>query len=489
MADNQNNNPAPQQTPRAAAPQSAPTPRPKPTAMVSEITSVARENVNTAEPIAQISENVAPENTANVNETPTYDTLSVNEQQDYLNILEEKNKRGLLSVDEQAVYDKAQKDQKKKDDKNIGDVGSKDGDENNDPDPEKKGPFKEKDVIKYMYEDWLLEGANWLWSRTAAKIDKGFYWAERKLLERQREKKIEQTKTYETETRYKQIKEHALSSGQANANLIDKHQNEQLKNLKLIEEGRLNEAKVSDSTKFLLANMDEKEKKQFFKIAEQGLKNFYENMAIAERFATNYALAGMTLDLAKDKDYYLGKDLKTEFNQQKANAMQLFARRIDMETVAGRNPTTLAAHLFNQSQNAVKEAQKTISKRQFTEKNNDPRGNLAVEVVALSDEMKKVATPQPGQKRSLYEAAVADMNFDKGSSASLEEINRAFAANLVQKDQNNERRDRVALLKQKLGLTHENIDAFTKIHQAPKHQAEKADFNHRMAETLAGMDR
>ena len=201
MADNQNTNPTPQQTPRPAAPQPAPAPRPEPTATVSEIKPVARENANTAEPIAQVSENNGSENTANVNETPTYDTLSVNEQQDYLNILEEKNKRGLLSVDEQAVYNKAKEEQNKKGDKKIADAGSKDGDENQDPDPEKKGPFKEKDVIKYMYEDWLLEGANWLWTKTAAKLDKGYYWAQRKMLERMREKQIEKGKTYETATR------------------------------------------------------------------------------------------------------------------------------------------------------------------------------------------------------------------------------------------------------------------------------------------------
>ena len=338
-----------------------------------------------------------------------------------------------------------------------------------------------------MYEDWLLEGANWLWTKTAAKLDKGYYWAQRKMLERMREKQIEKGKTYETETRYNQIEDHALSSGQANSDLIDKHQEEQLKNLKLIKEGKLNEAKVSDSTKVLLANMDEKEKQQFFKVAEQGIKNFYENMAIAEQFASNYARAGMTLDLAKDKDYYQGKDLKAEFDKQKAHAMQLFARRMDMEAANGGNPAKLAAKLFNSSQSAVKEAQKTMSKRKLTERDKKPRGDLAVEVVALSDELKKVATPEPGQKRGLYEAAVADMDFDKGSSASMEEVNRAFAANLVQKDQNNERRDRVALLKQKLGLTDENIDTFTKIYKDKRHQVENIERNQRMADSLSGV--
>lgn len=476
MADNQNTNPTPQQTPR-----------PESTATVSEVKPVARENANAAESIAQVSESNGPKNTANVNETPTYDTLSVSEQQDYLNILEEKNKRGLLSVDEKKILNEA--NDKKNTDKNIGDIGSKDGDENQDPDPEKKGPFKEKDVIQYMYEDWLLAGANWLWEKAAAKIDKGFYWAERKMLKRMREKQIKKGKTYETETRYKQMENHALSSGQANSDLIDKHQEEQLKNLKLIKEGKLNEAKVSDSTKVLLANMDEKEKRQFFKIAEQGVKNFYENMALAEQFASNYARAGMTLDLAKDKDYYQGKNLTAEFDKQKAQAMQLFARRMDMEAANGGNPTKLAAELFNNSQSAVKEAQKNMSKRKFTERDKKPRGNLTVEVVALNDELQKVATPKPGQKRGLYEAAVADMDFDKGSSASMEEVNRSFAANLVRKDQNNERRDRVALLKQKLGLTDENIDIFTKIHKDKRQQVEKAEFNHRMAETFAGMDR
>ena len=54
------------------------------------------------------------------------------------------------------------------------------------------------------------------------------------------------------------------------------------------------------------------------------------------------------------------------------------------------------------------------------------------------------------------------MDFDKGSSASMEEVTRAFAANLVQKEQNNERHDRVDLLKQQLGLTDETLDTLHK---------------------------
>ena len=54
MADNQNTNPTPQQTPRTDAPQPAPAPRPEPTAMVSEIKPVARENANTAESLRSV---------------------------------------------------------------------------------------------------------------------------------------------------------------------------------------------------------------------------------------------------------------------------------------------------------------------------------------------------------------------------------------------------------------------------------------------------
>ena len=485
MADNQNTPQPTTQTPiTPQRPEARPRTEPEPTARISEVS--PQQQQNSDENTATVSENNGSENTATISENTSFDTLSVSEQQDYLNILEEKNKRGLLSVSEKAILDGENKKKNETTDKKIGDFGAKEGDENQDPDPEKNGPFKEKDVIKYMYEDWLLAGANWLWCKSAAKIDKGFYWAQKKVLDRIAEKRLENNRTYDTEARHEQIAKQAISKGQANMDAVQKHEDAQLQNLRLLKEGKYNEAKVSDTTKVLLQNMSDKEKEQFFKISEQGIKNFYNNVRMAEQFASNYAQAGMTLDLAGNKDYYQGKNLNTEFDKQKAHAMQLFARRMDEAAKRGEDPMKVAAKLFNMSKDALDASNKTIEKGKFAEKGKKPNGDLSKYVVKMSDELKTVATPAQGQKRGMYEAAVADMNFDKGANLTQEQLNQSFAAILIQKDQNNQNRSRVALLKQKLGLTTENMDEFTRIYNRTQDQIRTTERNQRMADTLSG---
>ena len=466
-------------------PEPQPRPEPKPTPKIDKAAPSGQQN--TDDPTATFSENSGAENTAQVNQDVSFDSLSVSEQQDYLTILEEKNKRGLLSVSEKAVLDNNKNNNKTTDKRRVGDFGARDGDENEDPDPEKKGPFKEKDVIKYMYEDWLLEGANWLWCKTAAKLDKGAYWAQQKILERMAEKRLEKNKVYDTEARHEQIAKHAISKGQTNMDAVQKHEDAQLKNLKLLKEGKYTEANVSPTTKFLLKKMDDKEKAQFFKISEQGIKNFYNNIRMAEQFGSNYAQAGMTLDLAQNKDYYQGKNLTEEFEKQKAHAMQLFARKIDEAVKRGEDPMKVAAKLFNMSKEALDASYKTIEKRKFSEKDRNPDSDLAKYVVKISDELKTVATPEKGQKRGMYEAAVEDMNFDKGANLTQEKLNQSFATMLIQKDENAQRRDRVAELKQKLGLTTENMDEFTKIYNRTQKQVKSTERNQYAADTLSGM--
>ena len=479
-----------------AQPQINPEPEQKPApsldesgneAIVSELTA-AQENENTEEleRTAEINENTGAE--AEVNETPNFNDLSVSEQQDYLNILEEKNKQGILSVTEKALLDQAEENKNKSNEK-TGDLGRRNGDENEEPDADKKGPFKEKDVIQYMYEDWLLEGANWCWEQCAKKIDKGFYAAERKLRDRMAEKRREKGKTYETETRHKLMEDHALSSGQGWQDLLDKKEEAQLKNLQLLKEGKYNQANVSPTTKVLFANMDEKEKKDFFKVADQGIKNYYSNIAAIEQIANNYVRAGMTLDLAQNKDYYQGQNINKEFDNQKLHAMKLIARRLDYEIKSGGNPQKLMGKLLNESQSASKLANKTIDKRKFMERNKKPKSGLSSSVLLISDTMKEVNTPEMEQQRGFYETAMMSQNFDQGMERSQEQLNRAFAANLVQKDQNNDRRDRVAQLKQNLGLTNENIDTMSKLANQTRQQANNAEYYRRMHETLAGMNR
>lgn len=423
--------------------------------------------------------------TASVNEggTKNLDTLSVSEKKEYARILKVKEERGLLSVSEkealQALNNANNKDLKKN---NEGDVAQKDGDENEDPDPDKKGPFKEGDIIKYMYEDWLIGGANWLYCKCAVKLEKGYYSAQRLINERRRQKQLEKGRTDSTQDAHNLITDTAIKSGEKNEKLIDNSREKQLENIKLMREGKFDEAKVSPLTKVLMENMDDKERKEYLKVAEHQVNNFYDNMAMAERFAANYARAGMTCDIAKDPDYYKnnpdykdanGNDLNLNqiYELQKKRAMVLFGRTLDREAEKGNDPQKLAAKMFEASEKAVKAGDKTIDKGSYKEKGHDIRVDLAENLVFISDRLKEENTSGP---RGLYESAIVNQNADKAAQDMLSENSQAMGALLYKRDENNGRRDRLADLKQKLGITDENIDALAQIAQTQQANSDRA---------------
>ncbi len=87
-------------------------------------------------------------------------TLTVEQSRGELTLeqLQDKAYRGALTVEE--LETKKNLENKK----NIADVGNQDGDkkkENRQPSNDK---FKDEDVVKYMYEDWFLGGASWLFN-------------------------------------------------------------------------------------------------------------------------------------------------------------------------------------------------------------------------------------------------------------------------------------------------------------------------------------
>ena len=447
------------------------------TASINENTDTQSENSDEEEAnAAEVNETQDNDNAETVNKDINFDTLSVDEQQEYLHILEEKDKRGLLSVSEKAILN----EQTDNNDKYVGDFGTDNRDENEDPDLEKKGPFKEKDVIKYMYEDWLLEGANWLWCKTASKIDKGTYWAQKKILDHIAENRLKKGKTYESEQQYDQMANHAVSLGQANMDSIKKHEEAQLKNLQLLKEGKYDEANVSNLTKLMFKNMDKKEKEQFFKISEQGIKNYYDNFAMAEQFGSNYAQAGMTFDLATDKDFYKGKDIKKEFEQQKAKAMKKFFNLIDAAQKKGKDPRKVATELFEESKKALKASQENMEDRHISELGKKPNKDLAKYITSLSNKLKEAP-----EEQGMYSAALNNKNFDFGIQQTQDNLNKAFVANLDKKANNDEKRAKVNKLKEDLGLTNQNINSteFDRV-QADLRKKER---NQHAADTLSGM--
>lgn len=453
--------PTPTPTP---APTPTPTPEPK-TAVVTEGQTPATANVKESGPV-------------------NLDTLSVSEKKEYRDLLKVKEEQGILSVAEKEAFDKLKDPNAGGDDNNYneGSVTNKDGDENEDPDPEGKGPFKEGDVIKYMYEDWLIGGANWLYQKCAVKLQKGYYTAQRLINERRRKKQLEKGKTDSTQDAHNLITNHACKSGEKSESAIEKHREKQINNIELLKQGKFEEAKkngVSDATIVLMQNMDPKERADYSKVAVHQINNFYDNMAMAERFANNYAHAGMTSDISRNPDFYKdhpeykGKNLNEIFEMQKDRAMKLFSRKLDQEAQKGNDPKKAAIKMFTASEKAVKAADKGIDKKAYQEKGNSINPDLAKQIVFIEETFKPIEKLAPGQKIGLFESANSDFRKDKENTQKLDKISKETAALLYRQDQKDGRRDRVNLFKQKLGITDENADALAKIAEANQIKAKR----------------
>lgn len=77
--------------------------------------------------------------------------------------LKEKKYRGTLTAEQQQQL----KDEKLKDEKKVANLENVDGDvQKNTKREQSKDKFRDEDVIKYMYEDWFLGGASWLFNKT-----------------------------------------------------------------------------------------------------------------------------------------------------------------------------------------------------------------------------------------------------------------------------------------------------------------------------------
>ena len=123
--------------------------------------------------------------TAEAPATPKASSLSLEE-------LQEKQRMGLLTLEEQQAYEQKQNQP------NDGSLKKKSDNDISPTDPKEK-EFKEQDVIAYMYEKWLIAGALWC----AEKVEKYFNYGCHKLRASIQERNAERKAKIQGSTTYK----------------------------------------------------------------------------------------------------------------------------------------------------------------------------------------------------------------------------------------------------------------------------------------------
>ncbi len=128
-----------------------------------------------------------------------------------LTIEDLKNKayQGTLTVEQ------ADQLRKLNDDKKIADMKSLPGDEKRHKREPRQDKFRDEDVIKYMYEDWFLGGASWLFNKAEAYILDTIDWACDKSVERARNRrqKINEMKNEKAKIRINRANDFIQTAG------------------------------------------------------------------------------------------------------------------------------------------------------------------------------------------------------------------------------------------------------------------------------------
>ena len=107
--------------------------------------------------------------------------------------LQEKRRRGLLSVDEQKQLDEAEKNAEGK----TGKVTQREDEDKEPKDPDKES-FKEGDVIDYMYNHWVIDGVMWCDQKSRKYIAYGYDRVRAATLARKAQKQEDYKKTKES---------------------------------------------------------------------------------------------------------------------------------------------------------------------------------------------------------------------------------------------------------------------------------------------------
>ncbi len=361
------------------------------------------------------------------NDTPKTTTVNqdvksttVNQAQKQTTISEKNNGETKVNQEDAKPTD-SESPEKKEDDENEGDISSNNYTPEINPKRKKIEPFKEGDVIQYMFKEWLIAGINWLCEETVYQFDKGYYNREYRRNMRNAAKKADkEVKTYDT---YKKMTDLA---GKAKDNIESSH-DYFTGNTALIDLGaKLREGDfsgVSEDTAFMLKSLPrEKFDRLFDKDRMAKLqKNYNDNMVAVALFANNYAQVSVIN--AKMKDAKAPTDQEA-YDKAKREGSEIFIRLIANQKQQGKSPDEIRQYtkaLMKTMDRAIVKTQKDVRKGNFdgyskkgwfgrTKKGSYKKNSAFEDILAEASSLGQTSGTQ-----GIYEEIMQQQNFDKNN--------------------------------------------------------------------------
>ena len=370
-------------------------------------------------------------------ESQAFDGMTVAQKLNYLNI---KEKRGILTPDERKLKEDLKDQLSQGKDGNEGEVTPEDGTKVGPSDEEPKDLFKEQDIIDYMYNDWLLGGANWLYKKTYKKIDQFGQAFKNRCAQAKNDAKKRENAEYNTITTRNNIDDKAVKMYDGSKASIEKGRDGVKATLDAIMAGNIDGSKATECTKILMNELSEDKRQAFCQQAKVMIENLAENMKTIQFVAGQLARAQMGESICMNQDVFKNTNTAQLYEAlTKRNAIAI-ARKMDSCEKQGKDPAKFLKNLTDDVTDANKFTDKQYKKHKFDEAGKKGNTNKTLHKIndRLSLKQDNITQPERLEPQSMLEHLVASNNFDlaitdklnkmRGSNATLEARNDNYEA-------------------------------------------------------------
>ena len=330
-------------------------------------------NTNAPAPQTQAPAPAEPQKTVYLSQNPkketeTFQGMTVAQKLNYLRI---KDKRGIITPEERQLKEECEK-QLKEQEGGEGNITPEDGTKVQEEEKDPKDIFKEQDIIQYMYNDWLLGGANWLYKKCYKYIDKKYNQFKNRC---RKNKNSADAKKYNTISTRDTIDDKAVKMFDGSKAAIEKGRDAVKSILSDIAEGKIDGSKATGFTKILMNEMPERKRQAFCASAMEKIQNLAENMNTIQFMAGQLARAQMAETLCKNQDAFKNVNPVQLFEAMSKRNAILIARQMDELEGRGGNPASFMKDMEKQIEKANEFADKQYKKHKFDEAGKDGATN------------------------------------------------------------------------------------------------------------------
>ena len=329
--------------------------------------------------------------------------------------------------------------EKKQADGKEGNITPENGKKVGENDKEPKDIFKEEDIIKYMYNDWLIGGMNWLYRKTYKWIDHAYHAAKN----RRAQLKEEKDPNYNTITTDNKIQKRKAKNYDTSAASIDKGAEKTLADLEAIKSGNVDTSKASALTRRIMNEIPESKREAFCNEATSMVKNAAENIKKIQLLAGTLARTQMAENLCKNQEAFSNVNSEALLTAlTKRNAI-LIARAANETQQRGGNVGEFLKEFDKELKKSDKFADKQFKKNKFDEAGKKGKKNKHLQKLneTLGITQEDQTREQDLQPRSMLEHLVSSNNAEAVVTKTLDDNKRQLNASAARRETNNARKE------------------------------------------------